>query len=119
LQDVTLTRGVSVVAARPRGAALALSLSDGTEREVDHVLLATGYKVDVSRYPFLSPELLADVQRVDGFPRLSSSFESSARGLYFIGAPAMWTFGPLMQFVAGAQFAAPRVARAMHIREGR
>ena len=30
-----------------------LALSDGSERCVDHVLLATGFRVDIGRYAFL------------------------------------------------------------------
>ena len=31
------------------------SSTDGHERHVDHLLLGTGYRVDVARYPFLAP----------------------------------------------------------------
>jgi FAD-dependent urate hydroxylase len=119
LHDVTLTTGVTVTSCAVKGQGLALSLSDGTERLADRVLLATGYRMDISRYPFLSQELVEGVKRVDGFPRLSPGFESTAPGLFFIGAPAMWTFGPLMQFVAGADFAARRLARVLQKTGGR
>ncbi len=48
-------------ARRPRRTANAvkLSLSDGSTREVDRVLLGTGFKIDVRRYPFLTPELVS------------------------------------------------------------
>jgi hypothetical protein len=32
-------------------------------------------------------------------------------GLYFLGAPSAWTFGPLMYFVCGTDFAARNLAR--------
>jgi FAD-dependent urate hydroxylase len=60
---------------------------------------------------------VAAVHRVNGFPCLSPSFESSVAGLHFVGAPAAWTFGPLMCFVAGARFAAERLSR--HLRAER
>ena len=44
---------------------------------------------------------------------LDDGFESSVRGLHFVGAPAAWSFGPLMRFVAGTAFAARSVARAV------
>ena len=77
-----------------------LTLSDGSDRRVDHVLLATGFRVDIGRYAFLPEDLLRAVNRVDGSPRLSHGFESTLPGLYFLGAPAAWSFGPLMRFVA-------------------
>jgi len=88
-----------------------LKLSDASERHVDHVLLATGYRVDVSRYPFLRDRILESIRRIDGYPQLDSGFQSSVPGLHFLGAPAAWSFGPLMRFVAGAEFASRRVTR--------
>jgi hypothetical protein len=78
---------------------------------VDHVLLATGYEVDIGRYPFLSPELLARIERKNGYPRLRRGLESSVPGLHFVGAPAAGSFGPIMRFVVGSWYAAPAVAR--------
>jgi hypothetical protein len=88
-------------------------LSDGTKRQVDHVLLATGYRVDIARYPFLSRELLQMVHRVAGHPQLDTGFQSSVDGLHFLGAPAAWSFGPLMRFVAGTEFAARSLTRGI------
>jgi FAD-dependent urate hydroxylase len=86
-----------------------LRIDDGSSRTVDHVLMATGYRVDIRLYPFLAPELLARVRRVDGHPILDPGFESSVPGLHFVGAPAMHSFGPLLRFVAGTAFAARRM----------
>lgn len=113
LEGVRITIGASVVAARAASDGLILRLSDGSERRVDHVVLATGYGVDVSRYPFLSQELLRSLRLVDGYPQLTGGFESSVPGLHFLGAPAAWSFGPLMRFVAGTDFAARAVASAV------
>jgi len=113
LADVAITTGRSVVAARTAGEKLALDLDDGTRREVDHALLATGYRVDITRYPFLARPLLQRIASVGGMPRLSTTFESSVPGLYFLGAPSAWSFGPLMRFVAGTEFAAPVLARGI------
>jgi FAD-dependent urate hydroxylase len=113
LGEVTITKGVEVERAREAGGRLELLLSDGSRRVADHALLGTGYRIDISRYDFLSPELVSSVERVNGFPRLNTDFESSVPGLHFIGAAAARTFGPLMQFVAGAQFAGQRLARRL------
>jgi hypothetical protein len=93
-----------------------LTLDDGTERRVDHVLLAIGFRVDIARYGFLSEDLLRAVAQVDGYPQLSTTFESSTPGLYFLGAPAAWSFGPLMRFVAGTAWAAQALARGLERR---
>ena len=39
-----------------------------------------------------------------GAPIISANFESSEPGLYFIGVASAATFGPVMRFVAGAEF---------------
>jgi hypothetical protein len=116
-EHLTITTGSAVISAGVSRDQAVLNLSDGTQRRVDHVLLATGYRVDISRYPFLSPELLASIACANGYPLLEAGFESSVPGLHFLGAPAAWSFGPLMRFVAGTTFTSRaltrKVARSM------
>jgi hypothetical protein len=90
-----------------------LQLSDGSHELVDHVLMATGYRIDVSKYEFLSASLVSALRLIGGCPVLGRGFESSVRGLHFLGAPAVWSFGPLMRFVAGADFAARAVSQSV------
>jgi cation diffusion facilitator CzcD-associated flavoprotein CzcO len=111
--SIPIRTGVKVKQATVVSGQARLKLSDGTERLVDHVLLATGYRVNIGRYPFLSPKVLESIQRVNGYPCLDASFESSVEGLHFVGAPAAWSFGPLMRFVAGADLASKAVTRGI------
>jgi cation diffusion facilitator CzcD-associated flavoprotein CzcO len=110
---VRLSAGCIVRDARPAGDGLSLRLDNGATLEADHVLLATGYQVDVAKYRMLAPELLHRVDCVDGAPILSDGFESSIPGLHFVGSSAVASFGPLMRFVAGTGHAAPALARAI------
>lgn len=105
LTSVKITTGRYVTQAAASGDAVQLKLDDGSERQVDHVVLGTGYQVDISRYDFLPPELTRDVSQFDGYPKLASGFRSSVPGLHFIGATAARSFGPLLYFVAGTEFA--------------
>jgi FAD-dependent urate hydroxylase len=105
LKEVKVTTGRFVTEAASVGQTAEIKLDDGTYRSVDHVLLGTGYSVDVSRYPFLPQELIEDLDRIDGYPSLGAGFSTSVPGLHFIGAPAARTFGPLLYFVAGTEFA--------------
>jgi FAD-dependent urate hydroxylase len=89
-----------------------VELTNGGGLVVDHVLLGTGYRVDVARYPFLARELLTAVQRVGGYPVLRPGLESSVPGLHLVGAPAAWSFGPIMRFVSGSWYASQSVTRA-------
>ncbi|WP_128379382.1 NAD(P)-binding domain-containing protein [Streptomyces cavernae] len=109
--------GRTVRSARPEDGSVRLELarSDGRSEvlSADHLLLATGYRVDVHRLELLSPELRREIRTSGGAPRLSAGFESSVPGLYFTGLAAAPTFGPVMRFVAGTAFAARRVAASV------
>jgi len=48
---------------------------------------------------------------VKGYPVLNRGFESSVRGLYFVGAAGAYSFGPLCRFVAGTPYTARTLAR--------
>ena len=76
-------------------------------------MLATGYRVDISRYAFLAADLAKKLDCIQGYPRLGTGFESSVPGLHFLGAPAAWSFGPLMRFVSGTTYAARALARTI------
>jgi FAD-dependent urate hydroxylase len=77
------------------------------------VLAATGFRVSLSNLGFMDPALIGQVRLLVDSPRLSNSFESSVPGLYFAGLAGASTFGPLMRFVCGSEFAAKRVSNAV------
>jgi hypothetical protein len=79
--------------------------------EADYVLAGTRYEVDVDRFTFISKDLAGQIRRIERAPRLSRHFESSVPGLYFIGPVAAFSFGPLVRFVAGSEFAVRVLAR--------
>jgi thioredoxin reductase len=112
-EAIAIRLGRTVVAVTESDGTARLRLDDGSQLDCDHVMLATGYRVDITRYPFLASSLLDRIARADGYPRLDRGFQSSVRGLYFVGAPAAWSFGPLFRFVAGAARAAPAVAASL------
>ena len=113
LAEVPMILGRAVAEAAPAGTGVKVTLDDGTVRQPDHVLLATGFRVDVAGYPFLSPQLVRDLDLLGGYPLLGPGLESSVPGLHFVGAPATLSFGPLMRFVVGTWHAAPAVARSV------
>jgi cation diffusion facilitator CzcD-associated flavoprotein CzcO len=111
-EGVQMRPGRSVTSARPQGSQIVLQLDDGSCSRVDHALLATGYRIDISKLGVLAPDLLKRIDRAAGSPRLSSQFESSVPGLHFVGSSAVHSLGPLMRFIAGAGYAARCVTRA-------
>lgn len=110
---VRISTGCAIADACAKNDRLSLTLSDGSERIVDHALLGTGYAVDVAKYPFLGPDILDRLTCAQGYPVLAPGLESSVPGLHFVGAPAAVSFGPVMRFVVGASYAAPAVTRAV------
>ncbi|MGD0445082.1 MAG: NAD(P)-binding domain-containing protein [Edaphobacter sp.] len=107
--------GVDIAGASVQNGRVSLQLRDGegnqTTLEVDHVIAATGYRIDLERLKFLRREMLERIRLTDKSPTLSSAFESSVPGLYFVGVAAANTFGPLMRFAYGSRFAARHLSR--------
>ncbi len=104
-----------VLSARPDGNGVHLVL-EGPNRstvDVDHVIAATGFRIDLARLPFLSDAVRAKVVTLNGFPVLSRAAESTIPGLYFVGAPAAVSLGPSMRFIAGTHNIASQVARTV------
>jgi hypothetical protein len=107
LADTTFTLDRRIVGAEPEGSGVRVRLDDGSARSVDHIVLGTGFRIDAGSYPFLSEQLVSQLNLVAGYPRLGPGLESSVPGLHFTGAPASLSFGPITRFVVGTWYAAP------------
>ena len=83
-----------------------LRLSDGTRLAPDRIVLATGYRADVTKVPYL-PHLSSK----NGFPSLDHAMQSSVPNLYLPGFSATQDFGPFFGFVKGAPAAATLIGR--------
>ena len=79
--------------------------------EADHVIAATGYKVDVDRLRFLDPAMRKEIRVAEKTPILSRFFEASIPGLYFVGVSSANSFGPMVRFACGARFTARHLSR--------
>ena len=113
LTGIPIRLGRTVVSATPQGGKLEVAFDNGDTQTVDHLLFGTGYRVDVTRYPFLADTLIRRIRRSGGYPLLTAGMESSVPGLHFLGAPAAWSFGPIMRFVSGGWYSGRAVARAI------
>ena len=113
---VRLTPNTEIVKATQEGQGLHCAFSDGTTRDIDHLMLGTGYEAHIDKLTFIDPTLRQQIQAKDGYPLQNAWFESSVPHLYFVGALAGYTFGPLCRFVVGAATAAKQISR--HIAVG-
>jgi cation diffusion facilitator CzcD-associated flavoprotein CzcO len=94
---------------------LRIQTQQGETRTVlaDHVVAATGYRADLRRLPFLDPGLRERITALAHTPVLTPHFESSVAGLFFVGPIAANSFGPLMRFMFGDEYAARRLSRRL------
>jgi len=113
LTEVPVRLGRSVASATEQGSQLRVTFADGDTQTVDHLLFGTGYRVDIARYPFLTAALTERIRRAGGYPLLGPGMESSAPGLHFLGAPAAWSFGPIMRFVSGGWYTGRALVRTI------
>jgi cation diffusion facilitator CzcD-associated flavoprotein CzcO len=105
--------GTSVVSVMAEGPSAArVRLSDGTELSVDRIVLATGYKGDLGRVPYLAG-VLDRIEVANGFPVLDETFQTSLPGLYLPGFTGTQDFGPFFGFTKGCPTAAALVTRGL------
>ena len=114
--NVRLHPNSSIASCEENEGVLQIRLDSGDGFTVDDVLLATGYRVDVDKVPFLDPALLELVEKADGFPELDEHFESSAPGLYFTSMMATRDFGSFFAFTVSARVAARLIGDAVRER---
>jgi cation diffusion facilitator CzcD-associated flavoprotein CzcO len=93
---------------------LSIELSDGTKFKVDRVILATGYKVNISNVPYLSEgNIIGRLETRNGFPILNENFETSVPGLFITSMPATQDFGPFFGFTIAARVSARLICNAL------
>jgi cation diffusion facilitator CzcD-associated flavoprotein CzcO len=90
----------SVQECREEEGEIHVRLSNGEELTVDYIVLATGYKPDMNKVPYLSG-VVGRMDLSDGFPILDDNFQTSLPGLFVTGFPATRDFGPFFGFVRG------------------
>jgi hypothetical protein len=111
--DVRMSMGVNVTRAVVEGGSVVIDTDDGSRRQVERVVQATGFEVDIRRHPLISAQIASQVEMRNGYPLLRRGFESSLTGLHFVGAYAAESFGPVARFVAGTHFTAAGLMSAL------
>jgi len=94
---------------------LHVRLSAGANVDVDHVILATGYQVDMQKVPYFSKTtIMPQLRTTDGFPCLDEDFQTSVPGLYITGFAATRDFGPFYAFIRGCPSSAKIIGDHIH-----
>ncbi|MEU0037652.1 MULTISPECIES: FAD-dependent oxidoreductase [unclassified Streptomyces] len=117
VSEIARIERASVSGSRP---VLSVRTLGGSAEELaaDHVIAATGYRVDLAAMDFLGPALRTELTVSRGTPKLGAGYRSSVPGLYFTGLPAAASYGPVMRFVCGTEFASPRLAKHLAAAHG-
>jgi cation diffusion facilitator CzcD-associated flavoprotein CzcO len=80
-EGITRWPGAEVIKATPRpDGQVRVLLSNGVRLAADRVVLATGYRADLSKVPYLAG-VLEEVKLSGGFPVLDEAFQTSLDGL--------------------------------------
>lgn len=93
---------------------LLVRLTNGETLNVDHVVLATGYKVDIAQVPPLAAgNILERLKTRNGFPVLDDHFETSVPGLFITSMPAGQDFGPFFGFTVSVRTSAKLICERL------
>ncbi len=77
-------------------------------------MLATGYRTDIRRVPMLAAgNAIEQIEIVNGFPVLDSTFQMSAPGLYGTSMMATRDFSPLFAFTVAVRASSRVIGNAL------
>jgi FAD-dependent urate hydroxylase len=116
---VKLRPGTEVVECREQSnGELAVKLSNGETVYVDHIILATGYKANISALPYLAAgNILGGLVTTNGFPVLDGHFQSNVSGLFITSMLATQDFGPFFAFTIAVRTSAKLISEALQNRK--
>ncbi len=111
---VEVLTGHALKSAEPWGSGVRLHLDGGKPSiTADHVIAGTGFRVDVSRLPFLAERITENLATRANCAVVNRAGESSVPGLYFAGAHTMTSLGPGVRFISGTHHTSAQVARSV------
>ena len=113
LESVDLLPNTIVKAAEERRGSIKVTFDNGSQVDIDHLLMATGYKVDIQRLDFIEPTLSAEIATDQGAPLLDEDFMTTVSGLFITGLPAGRDFGPFFGFMRACGLSARIIGRRL------
>jgi thioredoxin reductase len=93
---------------------LEVKLDVGAKITVDHIILATGYQVNMKNVPFLAEgNILSKLKIQEGSPVLDENFQSNIPGLFITSMAATRDFGNFFAFTVSAVASARIIGKAI------
>ena len=111
--NVHLHPRTNVTGTNPGASGIEVTLDNGEVFTVDQAVFATGYRVDLTRVPFLANGLLPGIALQDGFPQLDAGFQTSVPGLYITSLAATRDFGSFLGFTVSVRAQARVIGEAV------
>ncbi|HXL56072.1 MAG TPA: NAD(P)-binding domain-containing protein [Chitinophagaceae bacterium] len=103
-----------IVCIRLPNGELKLLLDKGQKITADHIILATGYKVNIRNVPFLAEgNILSKLTIKNDFPVLDEYFQTNLPGLFITSMPAAQDFGPFFEFTIAVRVSAKLIGKAL------
>ena len=96
------------------GGDLAVGLDNGERLMVDHVILATGYKVKIDQVPLLAHgNILDKLLTRSGYPVLDEHLQTNISGLFITSMAAAQAFGSFFAFTISVRTSAKLIGQAL------
>jgi thioredoxin reductase len=93
---------------------LEVKLDVGEKLTVDHIILATGYRVNMGNVPFLKAgNVLSKLKIQEGYPVLDENFQCNIPGLFITSMAATRDFGNFFAFTVSAVASARIIGKAI------
>jgi thioredoxin reductase len=93
---------------------LMITLDNGEKLPIDHIILATGYKVRMDQVPFLSDGNISDkLMTENGYPVLDEHLQTNIPGLFITSMAATQDFGPFFAFTISVRTSAKLIGQAI------
>ena len=96
------------------GGELLVQFDSGERLVIDHIILATGYKVNIAQIPFLAKgNIAATLATHNGFPVLDEHLQTNLPGLFITSMAANQDFGPFFAFTVSTRTSATLIGAAI------
>jgi thioredoxin reductase len=93
---------------------LKVLLDKGQKITADHIIFATGYKVNITKLPFLTKgNILSKLALHNNFPLLDEYFQTNLPGLFITSMSAAQDFGPFFGFTIAVRTSAKLIGKAL------
>ncbi len=114
-ESIKLLRGTRLVSCvKIDTGELKIMFDKGFNITADHIILATGFKVNIHNVPFLAAgNILSKLEVNNDFPVIDEYFQTNLPGLFITSMSASQDFGPFFGFTIAVRTSAKLIGKAI------